>query len=384
MARSRSYAAADAPGAIATLLARDFGAKTALTRGAVAALAGGIAPEAAAAPQLARQTWYLLAVKLLTAEIMAAVHGQPSPAAQWRDADGAGGLRREVEAVEHGPLVAQLRGGDGPGHHDPFAWYLDAWSDEIAAAVRELARRLAEYPRELIVGAAGGGQDLFKPLYEAVFPRTLRHALGEYYTPDWLAEHVLDQVGYPGAGGSRLLDPMCGSGVFLMAAIRRLRSETEKGTVPMSGTGHPGGTRSPFPPAQRILENVVGLELNPLAAITARANYLLAIADLVPKESAIEIPVYRCDAILDEWKNGEWKKGTVPVCAKHPAGRSGKWGQSPFSTFDFVVGNPPWIAWDNLPAPIAGNQAAVGAIRPVFAYPATRPGMAAARKTSPC
>ena len=91
---------------------------------------------------------------------------------------------------------------------DPFAWYLDAWSAEIAAAVCELAARLAEYPRELVAAIPGGGHDLFKPLYQAVFPRRLRHALGEYYTPDWLAEHVLDQVGYQGDGR-----PAAGSGL---------------------------------------------------------------------------------------------------------------------------------------------------------------------------
>jgi hypothetical protein len=33
--------------------------------------------------------------------------------------------------------------------------------------------------------------------------------------------------------------------------------------------------------------------------------------------------------------SGEWdrslKEGTGPICAKHPKGRSGKWGLSPFS-----------------------------------------------------
>jgi len=32
------------------------------------------------------------------------------------------------------------------------------------------------------------------------------------------------------------------------------------------------------------------------------------------------------------------KKGTVPICAKHPSGRSGKWGQSPFSGELVVLG----------------------------------------------
>ena len=36
--------------------------------------------------------------------------------------------------------------------------------------------------------------DFIKQMYEAIIPRELRHALGEYYTPDWLAEEVLNTV----------------------------------------------------------------------------------------------------------------------------------------------------------------------------------------------
>ena len=34
----------------------------------------------------------------------------------------------------------------------------------------------------------------------------------------------------------------------------------------------------------------------------------------------------------DEMYPTEGEKGTVPICAKHPSGRSGKWGLSPFSS----------------------------------------------------
>jgi pantoate--beta-alanine ligase len=36
----------------------------------------------------------------------------------------------------------------------------------------------------------------------------------------------------------------------------------------------------------------------------------------------------------DEMYPTEGKKGTVPICAEHPSGRSGKWGLSPFSPGD--------------------------------------------------
>jgi len=46
----------------------------------------------------------------------------------------------------------------------------------------------------------------------AALPKTYATDLGEYYTPDWLAEHVLNEVGYTGDPDKRVLDPACGSG----------------------------------------------------------------------------------------------------------------------------------------------------------------------------
>ena len=34
-----------------------------------------------------------------------------------------------------------------------------------------------------------------KKLYQYLVPKQLRHDLGEYYTPDWLAERLLNQLG---------------------------------------------------------------------------------------------------------------------------------------------------------------------------------------------
>jgi hypothetical protein len=320
MGKTWSRPAAEPPGSVAARLARDFGEKTAIARRGIQALSRPLCPDAP--PELARQTWFLLAVKLLAAETTATVAGRPSVVTRLCRSDGQRALRTEIEALEQGPLLGQLRGnngdGDSNGGRDPFAWYLDAWSDEIAETIREVAARLASYPPEAIARIPAGGHDLFKPLYQAVFPRTLRHALGEYYTPDWLADHVLDQVGY--RAGARLLDPACGSGTFLMAAVRRHRA---------AGRDRIEESEWRATLARHILDGVVGLELSPLAAMTARANYLLAIADLLPGDAAVEIPVYRCDAILD---------------GPESVGR-------PQQPFDFVVGNPPWIAWDNLPCP---------------------------------
>ena len=48
---------------------------------------------------------------------------------------------------------------------------------------------------------------------------------GQFYTPLPIAERMLELVGWPLAHpGSRLLDPACGDGVFLEAAIRKVCS----------------------------------------------------------------------------------------------------------------------------------------------------------------
>src|SRR2546421_8574959 len=48
-----------------------------------------------------------------------------------------------------------------------------------------------------------------------------------------------------------------------------------------------------------LLQNVVGFDLNPLAVISSRANFLLAVADLLKTiEEPIELPIYLADSIV--------------------------------------------------------------------------------------
>ena len=231
----------------------------------------------------------------------------------------------------------------------PFSWYRAAPSPAVQRLIERLDDALAGYQPGRVAGVrrTDGGCDLFKPLYQDLFPRPLRRQLGEYYTPDWLAAHVLDQVGYAGQPDSRLLDPACGSGTFLVMALRRCergegRGGEGRGRLHLLGEGlglrtveqpHPTSPRRtdfcslfPLPLSPLPSFPIVGFDLNPLAVITARANYLIAIADLLPTLGRVEIPVYLYDSILGA--------GELP-CAAEP--------------FDYVVGNPPWIAWDNLP-----------------------------------
>ena len=118
----------------------------------------------------------------------------------------------------------------------------------------------------------------------------MRHDLGEYYTPDWLAEHVLNELAYAGDPDKRLLDPACGSGTFLVMAINRIRKWYDENRE-----------RCRFDEGdlcRKILANVIGFDLNPLAVMAARTNYLIAIRDLIGHLDSVEIPVYLCDSVM--------------------------------------------------------------------------------------
>ena len=138
-------------------------------------------------------------------------------------------------------------------------------------------------------------RDLLKKLYHELFPRKLRHDLGEYYTPDWLAEVVLDRVHYDGDPRKRLLDPACGSGTFLVLAMGRIQTWVRKNVE-----------RAPRPDrlASLVARNLIGFDLNPLAVLAARTNFLIQFFDLLDYRGTLEIPIYLCDSVLTPFEYG--------------------------------------------------------------------------------
>ena len=184
---------------------------------------------------------------------------------------------------------------------DFFTWYLYAWNPAIEEALQTLLGRLDEYDPASLSIYPEESRDLFRKLYHALLPREIRHNLGEYYTPDWLAEYLLRKVDETffadptpdtelilkdKLAQTRWLDPACGSGTFLVLLIARYRE-----------LGH----RLFLPEAEllrTITQNIVGFDINPLAVLTARVNYLLAIADLLQhRKGEITIPVYLADSV---------------------------------------------------------------------------------------
>ncbi len=127
-------------------------------------------------------------------------------------------------------------------------------------------------------------EDVFKSLYQELVDPKDRHDLGEYYTPEWLCTRIVDEM-LPDEGFCSVLDPTCGSGSFLRAAIAHLLA------------ANPAKPSSEL--LESVLENVVGIDIHPLAVTIARATYVLALREhIAAAKRPIQIPVYLADSLF--------------------------------------------------------------------------------------
>lgn len=204
------------------------------------------------------------------------------------------------ESVDPTALLAgnvfEESGIHGVVEQDFFDWVVEV--EEGTRFVRALARRLSRFDW------ASVDQDVLKVLYESVIGADTRKRLGEYYTPDWLAELVVNEVDTDPLT-MRVLDPACGSGTFLFHAVRRFLAAAE------------GAGQTVTEALRNVSRHVQGMDLHPVAVTLARVTYLLAIGRerlTSPARGAVFIPVYLGDSLQwgDESRN-LWNAGSLVV-----------------------------------------------------------------------
>lgn len=203
---------------------------------------------------------------------------------------------------------------------DDFGWPLDEPS--LAPVLDHLTDTITATAARVGLGRVWSG-DLFTGAYQSAVPRELRHALGETYTPTRLAAHALDQIGW--SPTNDLLDPTCGTGTFLLEALRR-RLMGSRGPSPLAEV------KEAAPPCT-LVSGLYGIDINPLAVLSTKASLIVALAPHLAPSRPITLPVLLGDA-LDA----------------HDVPRVGH-----------MCGNPPWVKWSQLPPAYAE------AIKPVCA-----------------
>ena len=158
------------------------------------------------------------------------------------------------------------------------AWLRDAAGAEGQKVLQNLLDEVNRYDW------AFAGRDTLKDLYHAVIPKAIRHDFGEYYTPDWLAQAVCEEVMDPewrrqvldAAVAKELktpavMDPSCGSGTFLYHAVKLLLADAQR---------HPELKASPLAQAEIVNGLVAGMDLHPVAVELAKATKIAALGQL--------------------------------------------------------------------------------------------------------
>lgn len=290
-----------------------------------------------------------------------------------------------------------------------FTYTCSGFEEEI---VNDTLKIIDKFDLSTFVLKPENVQDILQEVYMELIPSEMRHLMGEYFSPDWIVEHVLDMAGYNGNIDKTLIDPCAGSGPFLTQSIKRIILK-KNGILSKEDI-------------IKITNNIVGFDINPISVVSAKANYILimfsAFFDNCDEEfgNPVSIPVFIADSILSPVvyteENGNtlklttsvgelelpkfesFKKGNeflkqlsyfihekskyevfknlmlgknlikeddLPIVKNlfdrlyvlHRSGKDSFWPiilKNSFAPtmignkFDYVVGNPPWIAWKSM------------------------------------
>jgi len=136
--------------------------------------------------------------------------------------------------------------------NDFFHWVSDNRNfPKLKKVFRLIAQELSIFDFENVQ------EDILKGVYQELIDLDTRHKLGEYYTPDWLCERIVSEFDFSEC--KKILDPSCGSGSFLRAAIRRIKQQNPEKTP------------------EEINKQIYGIDIHPLSVQIAKTTVLIAL-----------------------------------------------------------------------------------------------------------
>jgi type I restriction-modification system DNA methylase subunit len=158
--------------------------------------------------------------------------------------------------------------------NDFFHWVkADRSFKNLKKAFRLIAQEISTFDFEHV------DEDILKGVYQELIDLDTRHSLGEYYTPDWLCERIVHEFEFK--KGNKVLDPACGSGSFLRAAIHKIRQD------------------HPEMDAQEINQMVYGIDIHPLSVQIAKTTLLLTLgSDIAKAKKPVHLNIILANTLL--------------------------------------------------------------------------------------
>jgi SAM-dependent methyltransferase len=144
---------------------------------------------------------------------------------------------------------------------------------------------------------------MFDSVIQNFLSTYIRHKSGEFYTPPFLVKKMVEES-YK--FGSKVLDPCCGSGNFLVEIVKTIfnspNSEKEKIAA---------------------FNNIYGYDINPISIFITKINFLFLLKEKISK---VDLNLYVTDYLSEE---------EVSVN----------------EDFDLIIGNPPWFTLRDVDSP---------------------------------
>ena len=172
---------------------------------------------------------------------------------------------------------------------DLFNWPLEVGQTDYLAVI---ARKVAEFDWR------AGSDELAAILYQNAISPEERKRMGEYYTPRWLAAAMVAET-IPDPTTTSTLDPACGSGTFLEAAMRHILANAPDGASGASKLA-------------MLQNNVAGIDLHPVAVQLAKATWALNAGDAITQAQLedrgvtdITAPVHLGDSMQLRYENSQ-------------------------------------------------------------------------------
>lgn len=173
---------------------------------------------------------------------------------------------------------------------DFYSWYSDKdqWTTDFWTIILKAIKCIDEYSA-FSFNISYNPVDIFKDLYLSIMPRSIRHSMGEYFTPEWLADYVITEgLKLVKNENWKAIDPCCGSGIFVISLIKHIVGDKN---IQLLSNEEKENLKN------EILSRVYGIDINPLSVLSARVGYYLALLPLGNIHD-VEIPVYLGDSAI--------------------------------------------------------------------------------------
>ena len=191
------------------------------------------------------------------------------------------------DALLKGRILAEQSDLHGIIDADLFTWPTEVGESTY---LQEIARVVEQFDW------TQNATEVAPTLYQNVITQEERKKLGEYYTPRWLATEITKTV-VDAPLNQRVLDPACGSGTFIETAVERNLDHA--------------GNLSATDTLRKLQENVVGIDIHPVAVQLAKATWVMASKDTIRAaraegtgSGAVSAPIYLGDSMQLRYDTG--------------------------------------------------------------------------------